>query len=96
MSDSEIVISAGSTTFAGTDAVSLFRAKQIKVALRAAKRGLLMTRGATKTKLMEAVSGYTEKKYKRGQIDLAIADITEWILAMECAIPIRNELAPSV
>jgi hypothetical protein len=87
MSDSYIQTGVGGTMFAGNDAVHMVRATMLRSAIRMAKTGMMITRGMTLTKGMKMAEQYTGKKYKRGQADQAILDLTVWINNMNCALP---------
>ena len=91
MTDSEIKITRGATTFAGPDAVELFRAMTLRQALGLLKVGITPTRGLTQKKALALVERYSGRTYKRSQIDLAIADLTTWIEAMKSAMPVTRE-----
>jgi len=51
----------------------------LKAALKISKTGMLPSRGMTRTKLMSKASTITGITYKRGQIDIAIADLSSVI-----------------
>jgi hypothetical protein len=80
----------GGTTFAGPDAVNYFRAATLRSGLGLLKVGIRPTRGLTVTRALKLVTEYTGKKYKRTEIDIARADLTVWIDAMRCALPIES------
>jgi hypothetical protein len=90
MSDSSIIRhNDGAVTFAGSDAVHLYRATVLVHSLRGyAKLGMLPTRGVTITKMLAMASSYTGKKYKRGAALEAAADVDLWCKAMQAALPI--------
>jgi len=90
MSDSYIQTGVGGTMFAGPDATELVRAMMLRSAIKAAKMGMMLTRGMTMTKSMAMAQRYTGKKYKRGQADIAITDLTVWINTMNCSLPRRE------
>jgi hypothetical protein len=89
MNDSQVTISNGGVMYSGPDAVNLARAITVRSALRLAKIGMSV-RGANKTQLLKIASEYTDRKYKRGQYDLAISDITVWIETMKLAMPVED------
>lgn len=92
MQTSEIVMSNGATTYAGPDAVNLFRARTLRSSIKMHQRsGMIPTRGVTITVMFQIAGQYTGKKYKRGQHDQAIADLDVWISAMTSAMPITDE-----
>lgn len=91
MTDSYISTSAGGTTFTGPDAVSLFRAIQIKGALKMWKVGLKATRGIRLKDLLGMAGEYTGKTYKKSDLDTAIADLVQWIEAMKAALPVETK-----
>jgi hypothetical protein len=88
MTDSYITVGDGVTGFIGPDATRLLHARTVKHALRACKLGFRLTRTATPTRTFHLASKITGKAYKRGQYDQAIADVNEWIWAMEAALPV--------
>ncbi len=92
MSDnSSITISDGGTTWAGADAVSLYRAKATRSAIKGwVKFGMIPTRGVTITRLLQIAGEYTGKSYKRGAGEAAMADLTVWIDTMMSALPISD------
>jgi hypothetical protein len=95
MTKPESYTSTGSdgTTFAGPDAVSLFRAAALISGLRLyAKTGTKPNDWAWSPKMMlDAATGITGKPYKRGQYEKAAADIQLWIDAMAATLPKINE-----
>lgn len=90
MTDSYITVDEknGVTGFIGPDATRLLHARTVKHALRACKIGFRLTRTATPTRSFAMASKITGKTYKRGQYDQALADVNEWIWAMESALPV--------
>lgn len=88
--DSEIVVGAGHTTFAGPDAVALYTATVIRSACRMMKTGMRPNRAYTPTAVLAKAGSITGKTYKRGQYDQAIADLDVWIDAMKAALPVRE------
>ena len=50
---------------------------------------MILTRGATITKLLGMATTYTGRKYKRTERERAIADLTEWRNLMMSALPIE-------
>ena len=92
MTDSEVIVQKGSTTFAGPDGVALYRAIALRSGLAMyAKCGLKPNRAWTPTAMLQAAGGITGKIYKRGQYQIAADDLTVWIEAMKAAIPITRE-----
>ena len=68
--------------FTGKDGVATYRAIVTKSAIGLHKKcGMIPTRGMTITKLFKVATEITGTKYKRGQHDLAMADLTKWIEA---------------
>lgn len=89
MNDSEIKSGPGGITFAGPDAVALFRATAIASGLRLyAKTGMKPNRAWTPSAMLKAAGGLTGKTYKRGQYQQAADDVKAWADAMAAAIPI--------
>jgi hypothetical protein len=91
MSDSEIVVSAGGTMFAGPDATRLFAAATLRSALGLLAKGITPTRGLTITRALAMCQPYTGKQYKRTQIEQARADLLVWIETMKSALPVVHK-----
>ena len=89
--ESQIVIGNFGTVFEGPDAILLVKAKTLRAALRLATRGIRISRQVGPMKLLEVAGEITHQKYKRGSYISAINDLTQWIVAMEAAIPIVNK-----
>jgi hypothetical protein len=88
MNDSEIKTGPGGTTFAGPDAVALYRATALASGLRLyAKTGMQPNRAWTPTAMLKAATGITGKKYKRGEHAKAADDIKLWADTMSAALP---------
>lgn len=88
---SEINVHPGGVTFAGRDAVHLFRAITLKSGISLHQKcGMIPTRGMTITKMLAMAEEFTGKKYKRGDHQGAIADLQVWIDTMKAAMPITN------
>jgi len=69
-------------TFVGKDGVSTYRAIVTKSAIKLHRDcGMIPTRGMTITKLFKVAAEITGTKYKRGQHDLAMANLEKWIEA---------------
>jgi hypothetical protein len=86
--ESYVKHSTGGTLFAGPDAVSMIRAFTIASGLSLyAKAGIVPNRAWTPTKMLQAASGITGKKYKRGQHAQAAADVKAWAEEMKSALP---------
>lgn len=82
----------GAMSFNGYDATNLYRAAMIKQGIKLHRdTGMILTRGATITKLFGMASEYTGKKYKRGQHNAAIADMETWIDDAKTAITITSD-----
>jgi hypothetical protein len=84
----------GSVTFAGKDAVALYRAIALKAGLNLAAKGMAVNRHMTRAKLLAAAGQLTGKRYKRGAYLTAAEDVQTWIDAMRSAIPVVVEPAP--
>lgn len=91
MTDSYITVRPGSTSYIGQDATRLLHAKTVFHSLQACKIGMRITRTATPTRTFALASKITGKTYKRGQYDQAMADVRQWIVTMEAALPIVRE-----
>jgi hypothetical protein len=90
--NSEIRITSGGTMYSGPDAVAMYRAVTVKVAIETyARTKMRMTRNATPTVLLGIAGEYTGKKYKRGQYDQAAKDLAVWIETMRAALPVTVE-----
>ena len=89
---SEVVVhKGGGTTFAGPDAVNLFRAITLKSALSMyAACGMIPTRGVTATVMLKIAKEYTGKTYKRGEHAKAALDVSVWIETMKAAMPVSH------
>ena len=74
----------------GKDAVHLMRVQTIISGLRmniATGGRMMLTRGATVTKLLALAGEYTGKKYKRTEKEQAMADLQVWFNEMRAALP---------
>lgn len=81
---------SGAITFSGPDAVAYHRAVSLQFALKLYKDSggrIIPTRGMTITKMLAIATQITQKPYKRGQIDAAIADVKAWADTMRAALP---------
>ena len=68
------------TTFVREQGVETFRAISLKAGLRLfAKTGMKPNRAWTPTAMLKTAGTITGKVYKRGQYDLAVADLDAWI-----------------
>ena len=91
MSNSEIITSAGGTTFAGPDAVALFRAMALKSGLKLyARTGMRPNRAWTPTAMLRTAAAITHKTYKRGEFEKAADDLHIWIETMKSALPVEE------
>lgn len=89
--DSYIETTAGSTTFAGPDAVALYRATAIRHAIMLYLRtGIIANRAYTPTNMARIAGTITGKTYTRGKSGLvkAALDLDAWYAAMKAALPI--------
>jgi hypothetical protein len=91
MTDSYISHGKGGTVFAGADAIRLFTAVTVRSAIGMLKKGIKPSRHWTMTKALRMATSYSGKTYKRTEADRAMADLTLWIDAMRCALPIEKE-----
>lgn len=72
--------SNGAISITGPKSMNLYRAAVLKAALTLyAKTKMQATRNASPTQMLAIATEYTGKKYKRGQHDLAAADMAMWI-----------------
>jgi hypothetical protein len=89
--DSFVRLSDGATTYAGADAVTLFRAHMIRSAIRLwLDTGLKANRAWTPTNMRLAAERITGKPYSRGKQGLwrAYDDLGIWLSTMKTALPI--------
>ena len=87
MSDSYISHGPDGTSYVGPDATQLFRAGQIRMALRLWQKGIKMNRQTRLRWLLLAASGYTGKTYKNKDIGQAVDDLSVWMSVMRSALP---------
>lgn len=86
--NSRIEITAHATTCVGPDAVNLFAAVSLKVALGLyAETGIRANRHLTPTHMLALAKQYTGKTYKRGQYRAAADDVKVWCDTMRAALP---------
>ncbi len=87
--DSEIIHGPAGTTFAGPDAVALYRATALWSGLGMyLKCKMQPNRAWTPTAMLKAASGITGKTYKRGQYQQARDDLKIWMDTMKSALPV--------
>ena len=87
MNDSYIKTGPGGTLISGPDGIRLFRAATVRSGLGLLKVGIRPAQGWTITKALNFTTALTGKRYKRTEIDKAMADLTVWIELMKSAIP---------
>lgn len=90
MTDSHITYSAkgNGVHFVGPDAVELFRVACLASAMGLYKAKINPGRGCmTGPQALKDATRYTGVSYKRGEYDLARADLKVWIETMKSAIP---------
>ena len=81
----------GGSTHVGPAAIDRFRVITVKRALMMAKSGMLLTRGATPTKMRAMVTEWTGIKYKGAdKNEQAIADCDLIIQALERGITYKD------
>lgn len=88
MSESYIEVGRGSTAYVGHDAIRLYRAKVLVFACRLFAKGISPSGKVTATATRKAVEALTGKTYKRGQWNEMAADVHQWVVTMECALPV--------
>lgn len=90
--DSHVVVHAsGGISFVGTDAVNLYRAITLRVALRMyARSKMLMTRNLTPAAMLTLATEYTGKVHKRGAYQEAADGVGVWIETLKAALPIER------
>lgn len=93
MNDSSVTLHRdGGITFSGPDATLLYTAISLRGAIRLfSKTGIAPGRGYTGSTMLGSAGQLTGKKYKRGQYEAAVADLTVWIDTMKAALPISIE-----
>lgn len=74
--------------YIGPDATALFHAMTTRGSLRLWKYGIRVNRRAPLKMLLENATRFTHKVYKSKDIDFAMDDLTVWIDAMRCALPV--------
>ena len=90
--DNYVKISASSVDFVGSDAVALYRALTLRNAIALhQKSGIIPTRGMGIMKMFERANEFTGKKYKRGDHDAVMRDLTVWIEMMRSALTIDSD-----
>lgn len=92
MSNDEIVYNqtGDAVGFNGRDAVDTYRYALLSSSLRMyAACGLRPTRGVGITHMLKMASSLTGKKYKRGDVLAAAADLDRWVQEMKAALPSR-------
>lgn len=92
MNDDKIVYNKDGSLSAlhGKDAVSLMRVATIICCLKmaiATNGRMILTRGATPTRLLQMATEYTGQKYKRTEKERAIQDLKVWMETMKSALP---------
>lgn len=94
--DSTIEHHPGGTTFAGRDAVSVFRAYTLATSLSMyAKTGLRPTRHVGPRDMMRLATEITGRKFKARDYEGAAAAVKEWASLMRSGIPEANARRPS-
>lgn len=78
----------------GADAVSLMRVRTIMsgIEMNIKTNGqMILTRGATITKLLTMATEYTGQKYKRTEKERALKDLKVWFETMKSALPTETK-----
>jgi hypothetical protein len=89
---SHIHVSEGGTSFVGPDAVRLYQATSLKVALRTyANTGMKVNRMWTPTAMMRMASRITGKTYHRRAYGQAADDLAVWCETMRAALPVTRD-----
>lgn len=89
--DSYIETTNGSTAFVGPDATRLFAVMSLRAAIRLYVHTGMKANSAYTPKMMAyAATKITGQPYARGKVGLraAMADLTQWIEAMNAALPV--------
>lgn len=92
--NSEIRVADHSTTVTGKDGMLFYAAITLRQAIKMHVRSggrMRMTAAAKPTVLLKTAEGYTKKKYKRGQYQEALDDLTNWIETMRAGLPFTDE-----
>lgn len=90
MSNPDVSHGPGGTMYAGPDAMSVVRATYLVSGLRLyAKSKMLLTRNATPTAMLAMATGFTGKKYKRGQYEQAADDVKVWSDLMKSGLQVE-------
>lgn len=89
MEESYIGVTDGKcTTFVGPDATNYFRAEVLASSLKLyAVAKICPTRGVGPAAMLKMATGYTGKKYKRGEHLKAAEDVSKWAAEMKAALP---------
>ena len=79
-------------TFAGPDAVELFRVATLKTSISLwVKTKMIPTRGVTITKMLAMATRYTGQRYTPQKAADAVRDLGVWIATMKSALPVIEE-----
>lgn len=74
------------------DGVTLYAAVLLKGHIKLwQKTGMMPTRGFGITKMLARATDYTGQKYKKSQVDQAVADLDAFIITMTAAMPMTQE-----
>jgi hypothetical protein len=65
MTDTITLHKNGGMSFKGPEAVDIYRIKSLKMAIKMAEGGMMLTRGMSKTRCLKMATEYTGIKYKR-------------------------------
>lgn len=85
MTNPAVIVNAqgAPTSFNGPAGVDVFRMRVMLSAAKLLSKGIRPNRAYTKTNVMAAISQYTGRKYKRTELDKAIADMQQALTARE-------------
>jgi hypothetical protein len=87
--ESYVKCDANSITFAGPDAVHMYRVLSLMNAISLHKKsGLIPTRGMGIMRMFKQAQEFTGQTYKRGEHDRAIDDLHTWIQLMRSSLPL--------
>ena len=90
-SDSYVKCNSSGVTFAGPDAVHLYRAIMLMNSIALHKKsGLIPTRGMGIMRMFEQAQEFTGQTYKRGEHERVIRDLHTWIQLMRSSLPIEE------
>lgn len=92
MEDKITLHKGGGMSVTGEFGMQLYKAITLKQALLFySKTKMQVSRNVTPTVMFNIAKEFTGKTYKRGQYELAAADVQVWIDTAKAAIPVEDE-----